>query len=103
MKRPAYRIQYADEAEEHLEALTAREAATVLDTVPRQLGHEPTVPTRNRKPMKTNPIAPWELRIGRLRVYFDVEEEPERVVTIQAVGVKDRNRVLIGGEEVELR
>jgi len=27
---------------------------------------------------------------------------PENVVTILAVGVKDRNRVLIGGEEIEL-
>ncbi len=53
--------------------------------------------------MKTNPIAPWELRTGHLRVYSAVEEEPERVVTIQAVGVKDRHRLLIGGEEVELR
>jgi hypothetical protein len=48
MKRPAYRIEYAAEAEEHLSALTAREATTVLDTVPRPLGHEPTVRTRNR-------------------------------------------------------
>jgi hypothetical protein len=60
------------------------------------------VPVRNRKPLKANPIAPWELRIGHLRVYFDVEEEPERVVEIRAVGLKDRDRVLIGGEEVKL-
>jgi hypothetical protein len=31
-----------------------------------------------------------------------VEEEPERVVEIRAVGLKDRDRVLIGGEEVKL-
>jgi mRNA-degrading endonuclease RelE of RelBE toxin-antitoxin system len=103
MKRPAYQIEYAAEAEEHLRALTVRDAVTVLDTVPRQLSHEPLVRTRNRKPLESNPIAPWELRIGHLRVYFDVEEEPERVVKIRAVGRKDRNRVLIGGEEVEFR
>jgi len=102
MKRPAYRIEYAAEAEEHLKAFSARDATTVLDTGPRQLAHEPMVPTRNRKPLKANPIAPWELRIGHLRVYFDVEEEPERVVKIRAVGLKDRDRVLIGGEEVKL-
>ena len=34
---------------------------------------------------------------------LDVEEEPERVVKIRAVGIKERNRVRIGGEEVELR
>ena len=98
-----YRIEYAPEVEEHFRALTAREAATVLDRVPRHLSHEPTRGTRNRKLLEGAPFAPWELRIGHLRVYFDVEEEPERVVKIRAVGVKDRNRVLIGGEEVELR
>jgi mRNA-degrading endonuclease RelE of RelBE toxin-antitoxin system len=52
--------------------------------------------------MRPNPVAPWELRIGRLRVYYDVQEEPERVVTIRAVGIKERNRVYIGGTEIEL-
>ena len=101
--RTAYRIEYAPEAEAHLNALTKREATTVLDTVSRQLGHQPTVITRNRKPLEANPVAPWELRIGALRVYFEVMEEPEGVVRIVAVGLKDRDRVLIGGVEIELR
>jgi hypothetical protein len=52
--------------------------------------------------MRPNPLAPWELRIGDLRVYYEIAEEPEAVVTILAVGVKDRNRVLIGGKEIQL-
>ena len=52
--------------------------------------------------MRPNPLAPWELRIGSLRVYDDVEEEPEPVVFIRAVGVKLRNRVRIGREVIEL-
>ena len=63
---------------------------------------QPTVETRNRKPMRRNPVAPWELRIGNLRVYYDVEEQPEMVVHIRAVGIKLRNRVRIGQEEIEL-
>lgn len=97
-----FRIDYSPTAEEHLRALTARQRTTVFDTVDEQLTHEPTVETRNRKPMRPNPIAPWELRIGELRVYYDVVEEPERVVTVLAVGIKDRDRVRIGGEEIEL-
>lgn len=27
--------------------------------------------------MRSNYLATWELRIGNLRVYYDVEEEPE--------------------------
>src|SRR6266542_1335249 len=69
-----YRIEYSPEAEEHLRFLTARQRATVLDTVDEQLIDEPTVETRNRKPMRPNPRSPWELRSGNLRVYYDVEE-----------------------------
>jgi hypothetical protein len=85
-----------------MSGLTARERATVLDNVDEQLAHEPNVETRNRKPMRPNPIAPWELRVGTLRVYYDIDEEPAPLVTDVAVGKKLRNRVFIGGEEVEL-
>ena len=97
-----YRIEYSPEAEEHLRFLTARQRATVLDSVDEQLTYQPTVETRNRKPMRPNPLAPWELRIGKLRGYYDVEEEPEPLVQIRAVGIKDRNRVRIGREVIEL-
>jgi mRNA-degrading endonuclease RelE of RelBE toxin-antitoxin system len=73
-----------------------------LDTVDKQLKHQPTVETRNRKPMRPNPLAPWELRIGNLRVYYDVENDPEPTVFIRAVGIKERNQVRIGGEVIEL-
>ena len=52
--------------------------------------------------MRSNPVAPWELRIRELRVYYDVEEGPERAVLVRAVGVKERGRVRIGTEVVEL-
>jgi mRNA-degrading endonuclease RelE of RelBE toxin-antitoxin system len=97
-----YRIEYSPEAEGHLRALTARQQSIVLDTVVEQLTHEPEVETRNRKPMRPNPIAPWELRIDPLRVYYDVQEEPEQTVKVRAVGIKARNHVRIGGEVIEL-
>jgi hypothetical protein len=52
--------------------------------------------------MRPNPIAPWELRVGHLRVYYEVQEEPDPVVRVLAVGVKDRNGVRIAGEEMVL-
>ncbi|MEG4308950.1 MULTISPECIES: type II toxin-antitoxin system RelE/ParE family toxin [unclassified Microcoleus] len=98
----SYQIEYADAAIEHLKFLTTRQQRTVLDTVDEQLKYEPLVETRNRKPMEPNSLATWELRIGNLRVYYDVEENTVAVVYIQAVGVKNRNRVRIGQEEIEL-
>jgi len=52
--------------------------------------------------MRPNPVAPWELRIGNLRVYYEVSEESEPTVTILAVGIKEREQVLIGGERIKL-
>jgi mRNA-degrading endonuclease RelE of RelBE toxin-antitoxin system len=100
----AYDIRFSGEADEHMGELTARQRATVLDAVDRQLLHEPTKDTRNRKRMQSDKapfIAPWELRVDELRVYYDVEEEPKAVVKITAVGIKVRNRVLIAGRGIE--
>jgi len=58
--------------------------------------------TQNRKPLRPNPLASWELRIGDLRVYYDVEEDPEQLVLIAAIGIKIRNRVYIEGELYDL-
>ena len=97
-----YRIEYSPDAEDHLRTLTARQQAIILATVEGQLEHQPTHETRNRKPMRPNPLAPWELRIGTLRVYYDVEDEPEPMVYIRAIGTKQGNRVLIGREVINL-
>lgn len=95
-----YAIEYSPETEDHLIALSTHQRVTVLDEVDRQLTFEPTTETRNRKPMRPNPIAPWELRIGDLRVFYDVLETPEPI--IHAVGIKSHNRLFIGGDEVQL-
>ncbi len=97
-----YRIEYSPEAVDHLAELTARQCAMVLDVVPRQLGHEPTVTTRNRARMRPNPLAHCRLRVGNLRVYYDVIESPERIVVVKAVGIKVRDRVFVGNEELKL-
>jgi mRNA-degrading endonuclease RelE of RelBE toxin-antitoxin system len=98
----AYTIEYSPDTVDHLSALTARQRATVLEAVDAQLAHEPSGETRNRKPMRPNQLAPWELRVGTLRIYYDVEEDPERKVLIRAIGIKERNRVRIGRKEFEL-
>lgn len=97
-----YQILLSRIAETHLQTLTAREQRIVIDNISQQLTYEPTVETRNRKRMRSNPLASWELRIGELRVYYDVEEDPEPSVEILAIGVKERNQVRIGNKVVDL-
>ena len=99
---PAYEIAFAESVEKHLNALTARDRQTILAAISRSLRHEPTVITRNRKPMRPNPLAAWELRVGNFRVYYRVFVEPDRMVEIAAVGVKRGDEIWIGGERVDL-
>ena len=63
----------------------------------------PGTPTRNRKGLETPaPFdATWELRFGsdnRFRVLYEIDEVTS-TVNVLAIGIKDRNRLLIGGEE----
>ena len=94
----AYAIEFTPQANEHFKRLAARERATLIDQLERQLVHQPAVETRNRKPMRPNPIAPWELRVGHLRVYYEVSDDPAKVVTVRAIGTKIGNKACVGDE-----
>jgi len=96
----AYRIRYARSTEQHFAYLSRLQQKAVFDAVDRQLRYQPTIQTKNRKHMRPNPLATWELRIHNLRVYYDVLTDPEATVLIVAVGVKDRSTLRIGGEVV---
>lgn len=96
-----YRIEWSPEARDHPSELPRRDQTTILDRVDVHLSDQPTVQTRNRKLMEPNAFATWELRVGRYRVYYVVEEQ-EREVWVRGVGVKERNVVRIGGEVVDL-
>lgn len=98
----AYQIEFAKAVKAHLAVLTARQRSAVLDAVERRLTNEPLKETRNRKPLKPNPLAPWELRVGELRVFYEVSEGPPAVVRVLAVGVKERDTLQIGGQEIRL-
>jgi mRNA-degrading endonuclease RelE of RelBE toxin-antitoxin system len=97
-----YAVEFALSVERHFRALTVRERSTVLGAIDRQLVHEPLNETRHRKPLRPNPIAPWELRVGQLRVFYEVAGAENAVVRILAVGRKRRNVLMIGGKEIRL-
>ena len=98
----AFEIVYSPEAVDHLETLPKTSQVLVVDQVDEQLEHQPTLPNRKRKLLRPNPIAPWELRLGDVRVFYDVQEEPEPLVKIAAVGIKQHNALWIGKERIDL-
>ncbi|MGH9363769.1 MAG: type II toxin-antitoxin system RelE family toxin [Thermoanaerobaculia bacterium] len=97
-----YRLIFARETVGHFRKLSARDHKAVLDAIQAQLVHEPAEAARHRKRLRPNPVAPWELRVGNLRVYYDVKVDPEPVVEVLAIGVKDRTELRIGGKVVKL-
>jgi mRNA-degrading endonuclease RelE of RelBE toxin-antitoxin system len=101
-----YSIEYTEEALKDLEYFRKPEQQLILDEVDLQLTYQPTTETNNRKRLRPNSVAEWELRIGKYRVFYDVREEatPEivKIVRIEAVGFKEHNKVYIRGKEFKL-
>ncbi len=95
-------IEFAVSVRGQMKALSARQRGVVLQAVERNLLHEPLQETRNRKPLRPNPVAPWELRVGSLRVFYEVAEGESGIVRVLAVGQKQGNVLRMAGREVEL-
>jgi mRNA-degrading endonuclease RelE of RelBE toxin-antitoxin system len=105
-RRQPYTLAFASEVTRHLRAIDAKYHALIRQKVGEQLRFAPAVETTNRKPLRQPaPFgATWEVRFGpdnRFRVLYDIDEDT-RVVRILAIGEKQRQRLLIGGEEVQL-
>ena len=100
----AYNIEFAESVKDHIRYLTAHQRVTILNAIEKKLIHEPLKETRNRKVLRPNPLAPWELRVGDLRVFYEpgTGKDKEKIIKILAVGRKERNRLIIGGKVVEL-
>ena len=104
-KQPRFTLSFAPEAIEHLDRIDSKFHGVLRRTINEQLTYTPTKETRNRKPLdQPAPLgASWELRCGpdhRFRVFYDIEAATHEVQVL-AVCVKDRDRLLIGGEEYE--
>jgi mRNA-degrading endonuclease RelE of RelBE toxin-antitoxin system len=98
----AYRIRFTESAEQHFAELTARQQAIVLSAVKVQLRYEPSRETRNRKQLRPNPFAPWELRVGFLRVFYEVDARELDLVNVLAIGIKRGNRLIVSGKEIHI-
>ena len=107
MPYPAkFELEFAPEAIDQLDAIARRHHRLIQKTIDEQLTCTPEKETRNRKPLEQPaPFgATWELRFGPgncFRVFYEVDNV-EQTVWILAIGVKERNRLFIGGEEFEL-
>ncbi|HEY9152204.1 MAG TPA: type II toxin-antitoxin system RelE/ParE family toxin [Anaerolineales bacterium] len=96
-----YKIGFTEEALEDFAWFKKNEQNEIRDGIYKNLEREPTVETRNRKRLRPNETAEWELRIGSFRVFYDVDEIV-RIVAIEAIAKKKGNSLFFQGKEREL-
>ncbi len=97
-----YEIEFALSIKNQLKFFSKSERTIIFKQIEIQLMYEPLLATRNRKLLRPNPLAPWELRIGDIRVFYEVAENESDIVRILAIGKKVGNKVIIGGKEINL-
>lgn len=92
----AFRITITREADSQLHDLPAREQRIIEAAVLARLSDQPTTPTKAIKRLRPNPVAEFELRIGDLRVLYNVEADE---VVLLVIGRKVGNTLVVSGEE----
>jgi len=92
-----YRLEYTEGMSQDLQELRATERKRILDTIDVQLTYNPAQETRNKK-VVVGLKPPWEheepvreLRVGKYRVFYDVDEEGQRVI-VRALREKPPHR-----------
>lgn len=97
----AFGIQFSPQALDHLKSFAKRDQQIILHAIRVHLCAYPDQQTRKRKKLEENVLAPWELRVGDFRVFYDIDLE-NRLVIVVAIGKKNHNILQIGDQEVQL-
>lgn len=106
MDSKRYQLIYDIKFVSQIKMIERKHHSFIRQAIEEQLSYTPDLQTRNRKPL--DPPAAFgargELRMGdhnEFRVFYSVYPESLRV-HILAIGVKIRDRLLIGGKAVKL-
>jgi mRNA-degrading endonuclease RelE of RelBE toxin-antitoxin system len=94
-------IDISDDAIKEVEVFRKHERQRIFAGMETQLSHQPNVETRNRKLLRPNDLAEWELRLDPFRVFYNVDVD-NQLVTVLAVGRKNGERLYIRGVEYRL-
>jgi len=91
-----FQIEMTEDAERQFRTFSAREQRILQVAIRSRLLHRPTTPTNAIKKLRPNPIAQFELRVGDLRVMYNVDGNE---VIIVVFGQKLGNLLIVKGEE----
>ncbi len=92
-------VVFSHSAETDLEFYEVFEQRGIIDGIKLYLLFDANVESKRRKRLAVNLLAPWELRIGDFRVFYEIEGDT--VVKIVSIGHKEHNELFIRGKRVE--
>ena len=95
-----FNVELTHSAERDLAYYTKYEQRIIVKSILKHLQVDADIQTKRRKQLRPNPLAPWELRIGDYRAFYEIEEG--RNVNVIAIGHKEHDDLFIRGEEVDL-
>jgi mRNA-degrading endonuclease RelE of RelBE toxin-antitoxin system len=95
-----FEVKLVPSADEDLDFYGARDQRVIVDAIEEFLGVDADLESKKRKRLRPNPFAPWELRVGEYRVFYEITAE--RLVRVLAVGHKLHNDLFIRGQRIEI-
>jgi mRNA-degrading endonuclease RelE of RelBE toxin-antitoxin system len=91
-----FKVTITEDADRQFRSLPAREQRILEAAIHSRLQHQPMTLTKAIKRLRPNPFADFELRVGDLRVLYNVDEGE---VVVLLVGRKVGNKLIVQGEE----
>jgi mRNA-degrading endonuclease RelE of RelBE toxin-antitoxin system len=91
-----FKITITEEAESQLNSLGTRDRAALRGAIAARRTHQPATETRAIKRLRPNPLVQFELRVGDLRVSYNVEKAE---VVLLVIGKKVGNKLIVKGKE----
>jgi len=80
-----FEIKFTERALEDLEIFSKSEQQQILTGLESELTADAAQETEDRKRLHSDGLAEWEIRLGNVRVFYDVDIQT-RTVKIEAVG-----------------
>ena len=94
-----FQVNLTPSAEQDLKSLQVYEQRIIIAAIRSYLLEDADTESNRRKRLSPNELAPWELRAGKYRVFYELGAGQVKVV---AIGYKEHNELLIRGKKVEL-
>jgi mRNA-degrading endonuclease RelE of RelBE toxin-antitoxin system len=96
-----FQVKFNARASSYLREMRKFDQVRIAQAIRGQLTHEPNQPTQNRKRLRPNPLAEWELRVDEFRIFYDVDLTSNQV-SVAAIGHKQGSKLFVHGQEYQL-